>query len=268
MDIVTFSEQLQSRMKEQMEAIAEEGPDELATTAQIMNVIRESIHDLEQFTYNYTFKDQQEEIRFFKEVKPIFVSQYHFHSNVFSIRLFESYNDLESRKEFYSTTLKRLEVFARKNRGFYLYCMTNSTFFDDKYFTRKGKLFSAFGKEPFATPFDEKLAKILAHEMLKTYLQETMRKLNPNGGEGVLTWTASKTKLIELGIALQAVGAFNNGSVDIKHIFEKFERIFGVDLKSYYRIFLQIRGRKKGQTVFIDQLKEKLMQKISDVDEI
>ena len=73
--------------------------------------------------------------------------------------------------------------------------------------------------------------------------------------------------MVELGVALQAVGAFNHSNADLKHILAVFEKIFKVDLKNYYRIYLQIKDRKKGQATFLDQLKDRLIQKINEDEE-
>jgi hypothetical protein len=266
MDIIIFSEELQARMKEQMKAAADMEHAELALTAQLIAIVKDTIHDLEQVLYNYVFKGQQEEILFFKEIKPVFVSQYIYHSRVFSIKLFDSFNGINNRKAFYEELMKQLEQFASKNKDFYVYVMSNATHYDDRYFTRKSKVL--FRGNPFATQMDDKLARLLANELLKKYLLDAIERQHAQTGETNLKWTASKTALIELGIALQAAGAFNNSNADIKEIFSAFEQIFKVNLKDHYRIFLQIKERKKGQTVFLDQLKERLIQKISDEDEV
>ncbi|HYF70253.1 MAG TPA: RteC domain-containing protein [Ohtaekwangia sp.] len=264
MDIIKFSEELQARMKGQMETTVATQPAELVLTAQLIAIIKDAIHDLEQFVYNYAFKNRQEEIHFFKEIKPVFVSQYLYQSKVFAIKLFDSYNELDSRKAFYDKVMKRLELFARRNKEFYVYIMSNSTYFDDRYFTRQNR--SLFKASLFSTEMDDKLAKLLANELLKGYLRDALQK-NPEA-ESHLKWTAPKTALIELGIALQAAGAFNNSNIDIKEIFTAFERIFKVNLKDHYRMFLQIKDRKKGQTTFLDQLKERLIQRINEEDEL
>ena len=82
-----------------------------------------------------------------------------------------------------------------------------------------------------------------------------------------LTWTGAKTDLVELIYALHAVGAFNNATPDLRKIVEAFELIFNVNLGNYSRTFLSIRIRKTGQTAFLDQLQQRLMQRINEMEE-
>jgi hypothetical protein len=67
--------------------------------------------------------------------------------------------------------------------------------------------------------------------------------------------------------ALQSAGVFNNSTADIKQIASCFEWIFNVDLKNYYRTFLEIRSRKANRTAFLDLLKERLIKRMDEADE-
>jgi Asp-tRNA(Asn)/Glu-tRNA(Gln) amidotransferase C subunit len=82
------------------------------------------------------------------------------------------------------------------------------------------------------------------------------------------TWTGSKVALIELLYALHTEGVFNNGTSDLKDIAEYFENVFNIDLGQYHRAFLEIRMRKSDQTKFLNALKEKLVKRMENTDEI
>ena len=267
MDIITFSQELEGRMKLQMESVHDPSGETLISAAKVVRVVGECIAELEQFTRSYTFKHEREEIQFFKELRPVFVSQYLYHAKLLSIKMFEAYNDVDSCKRFYGRTLKALERFARKNWKFYIYMMSGSTTDDAKYFARNRNWIEHISDYPTIAAFDYKLAKLLANELIKQYIQQVLRRQTVPESQIGLPWTASKTSLVELGVALQAVGAFNHSNADLKHILAVFEKIFKVDLKNYYRIYLQIKDRKKGQATFLDQLKDRLIQKINEDEE-
>lgn len=253
-------------MKAQMGSVYDPSGQPLVSAAKVVRVVGECVAELEQFTHSYTFKHQQEEVQFFKELRPVFISQYLYHSKLLSIKMFETYNDLDGCKTFYRQTLKTLERFARNNWEFYTYVLSGSTVDDAKYFGQSRKLTVHCFDDPFNSTYHDRLARLLANELIREYIQAT-RNRGPLESEITLPWTASKTSLVELGVALQAVGAFNHSNSDLKHILSVFEKIFRVDLKNYYRIYLQIRDRKKGHAVFIDQLKDRLIQKINDDEE-
>jgi hypothetical protein len=82
-----------------------------------------------------------------------------------------------------------------------------------------------------------------------------------------LTWTDSKTALIELIYAFHSQASLDNGKVDIKEIATYFEQTFNVDLGDYYKTFLEIRIRKSSRTKYLDSMRESLLKKMDNADE-
>jgi hypothetical protein len=146
--------------------------------------------------------------------------------------------------------------------------MAGATYLDSQYFTRKGSQYLPLKKdEKFSTRYDVKLARILAHEMIKDYILASIRKSEYSKADASynpLQWTTQKVALVELIYALHAAGAFNYGKTDVKQIVNCFEDVFGIDLGNYARVFSEIRIRKKGQTNFIDHLKQRLETTIAE----
>lgn len=242
--------------------------DEIIKLGKTLSFIRELITELKVFTRNYKFQNQAEEIQFFKEVKPVFLSQYFYYKKVFAIRLFDSFKDTKSRQENYFQLLQQIERFVKKNLEFYKYCTSGNTFKDTHYFIRSNHQYKSFDyDENFSTRYDTKLAKILGKELIKEYILSLLKRPTNNVTSGEhLTWTGQKTDLTELIYALHSAGVFNNGSVNIKLIASVFEDMFDVRLGDYYRTFLEIRLRKRSQTPFLDQLREKFSQRINEVN--
>jgi len=266
MNIITFSEQLQVRMKEYL---SERNPDQddLTRTGNAITFLRQVILDLKRFASVYKFKDETEEICFFKEIKPLFTSQFLYYKKIFAIKLFDSFRDLKSRQNNYHRILEQLKSFARKNQDFYEYCMTGTTYLDKQYFTRHKQFPKSVNTdEMFTTGYDTRMAKILANELLKSFLHNALQKslADPQGNHSPLTWTGSKTDLIELIYALHYSNVFNTGSADIKLIATSFESYFNVSLGNYYRTLQDIKLRKSGQTNFLDQMKTTLDKQLNE----
>lgn len=72
--------------------------------------------------------------------------------------------------------------------------------------------------------------------------------------------------LIELIYAMHAVKAFNEGSADIKAIAAAVESCFNVKLGQYYSVFQGIRLRKTIPTIFLDEFKNRLNHRMSEMD--
>src|SRR5258708_38252445 len=134
-DIITFSDQLQNRMKKGLDDL-KSVQDEQLRARKALTFIKEIIGELRTFTCAYVFRNEDEEIRFFKEVKPVFLSQFYYYKKLFTIELFGSFNDVRGRQNNYYKTLQKLENYVKKNKEFYEYSMTNATFLDQVYFMR------------------------------------------------------------------------------------------------------------------------------------
>lgn len=114
--------------------------------------------------------------------------------------------------------------------------------------------------ETFTTGYDMKLAKILAHELIIKQIRSLNKSVESTG----LTWSGSKTDLIELIYALHSVGCVNQGAASIKQIATCFESLFNIKLNGYYRAFLDIKLRKGPQMGFIEDMRLKYLAKIKE----
>jgi hypothetical protein len=269
-DIKTFSDQLQQKLKGQLEVIGLETSDPIAMVSKSLQAIKVCLIELKEFARDYQFSNMTEEIVFFKEIKPIFMSQYYYHKRILSIKLNEPIGDREDTLRYFYHELKLIQDFKNKNCEFHKYCLTNSTHLNDRYFSREGYHNTNPNEdERFSTGYDNTLALLLANQMLKDYLQSAIKKVSSEFEDEkiLLTWTGPKTYLIELVYALQSAETFNNGKADIKQIASAFENIFNISLGNYYRGFQEIQQRKKGKSYFLDQLKTKFIQRVNEFDQ-
>ncbi|MCG8308521.1 MAG: RteC domain-containing protein, partial [Cytophagales bacterium] len=210
MDVKTFSDQLRSRMNEQIEATRNEETDDLATTAKIIQVIRDSLFELKQFIHLYEFKEQEEEVCFFKEIKPGFQSKYFFHQWVFDKEIETSFLDYEKANKFYEEQLSQIRAFRARNRELYLYFKSGRKHHDHQYFVRRNSQFNLYPDVDcsFSTGYDNKVARIIAYDLLEEFLQKKRNKIpgqsEHENGISKFHWTATKTDLVELIYALHA----------------------------------------------------------------
>ncbi|MBX2968251.1 MAG: RteC domain-containing protein [Cyclobacteriaceae bacterium] len=267
MNIIEFSEGLQAKIKQELDTLNTD-QDEIIKIGKVLTFIRGMITELKEFTRSYKFQSTSEEIQFFKEIKPVFMSQYFYYKKIFAIRLFDSFKDAKSKQANYYDLLNRLEVYVKKNLEFYQYCMSGKTFMDAHYFTRQNTAHQSLDlDENFSTGYDTRLAKILTNELVKKHILTALHKCHSEISNGpILTWTDSKASLIELIYALHSAKVFNKGVADIKLVASTFENLFNISLGNYYRVIQEIRIRKSGQTNFLDQLKAKLQQRLNDYD--
>jgi len=232
------------------------------------------------------FENQQDEIQFFKKVKPKVYSQLIYHNQIFKIESKRPNSCDKVQRKFLVGELDKIQIFLNDNLEFYQYHRCNSNFLDDHYFMRgKGDIRLRLGSldfltdSLFCTNHDQTVACIKAYDILTIYLKQELEKLNSRYGrnelrnkedylnESKLNWTESKVALIELIYAIHSTGAVNRGVTDIKLLSDVFEQIFHIDLGDRYRAFIEIRARKKERTKFIDYLKESLIHRMDDIDQ-
>lgn len=124
--------------------------------------------------------------------------------------------------------------------------------------------------QSFSTSHDYKVAKIIANDLIQVYIENQLNTKNYNkiSHESSLNWTGNKTALTELIYALYSLGVFENGNVDIKLISKTFERTFNIDLGDFYHTFMELKSRKINRTKFLDSLRDALIKKMDEQDEM
>jgi hypothetical protein len=237
-----------------------------------MILTRAIIDELRLLIEKHVFKNQEEEIIFFKEVKPVFYSTLIFETRLFRLHLNQPLGTKQIVRKYWKKELKSITRFFRQNTGFYEYLRVQDTHLDTVYFTRNApnmeqlELYIDYNPK-FTTARDGLVAEIFANDNLEQYILNLLNGSGARERNLNLQWTGSKAGLVELIYALQSGGVYNEGQIGIKEIAETFQQLFKVDLGNYYNIFNEIRLRKKNRTTLLDQLREKVLRKMDELDE-
>ncbi len=258
--------------------------DVLQLSEKCIKLVKDTLETIRTIVLEEDFKNTQDEIYFFKNVKPQVYSKLIYYAKLFNIESKRPRGSSKPQKKYLDYQIVRLQDYFNDNLEFYQYFRRGGTSLDLQYFIR-GKddirlhpdNFHFFTDDKFSTSHDSTVATIMAYDMLIVYLKQEIDKLeNIKGMETIiksnqfsskLFWTASKTDLIELIYAIHSSGAINSGTADIKEMAIICEQIFNIDLSNYYHTFVEIRSRKTNNTKFIDKLKESLIQRIEESDE-
>ena len=247
------------------------------------SIILNFISKLKSYVLICKFFDKEEEINFFKHLKPKFYSKLIYHQKVVNIQSHLPLATLQDVKNYYLNELKKINDYFNTNHELVAYHRSQTTSFDEIYFSIKEPdswlLMNVEDYETdlnFTTIYDHKISKIIAYELLSEFIKSMLAKLDIqhdlSGTEKAsnaanVSWTSSKVSLVELLYALQSSGSCNNGQIDLKQLANHFEKIFNIDLGNYYRVFQEMRIRKINRTTFLDQLKERLIQRMDEADE-
>ncbi len=283
MTVSEFAISLYDEMELSLSEINFKDTDYLQVSRISLIIILNSISKLKAFVLDGEFISKEEEINFFKHLKPKFYSKLIYHQKVISIQSHLPLAPLNGLKNYYLDELRKINDSISSNQEFVTYYRSQATSFDEIYFLRKDQapwlLMSSEDFDVdlnFTTIYDNRISKIIAYEFISEFLTSSIEKVeirkflgeNPDvHSQKALNWTASKVSLVELLYALQTTGAYNNGAIDLKHLANHFEKIFNVDLGNYYRVFQEMRIRKTNRTTFLDKLKDKLTKMMDESDE-
>ena len=241
--------------------------------------IKSTLNKLRTFVLNYTFRNEEEEILFFKEIKPEIFSQLIYFVKINNIESKKPMGSFENQQNYLLNELEKLTLFFNNHLEFYRYYRMNSTFLDDKLFVRGREDFHFHLDNPliytdpdFSTSLDYMVAEIMANDRLEVFLKSELDALiiknsNPNWGpleimgNTSLQWTDDKTSLVELIYGLNAIGSINNGKCEINVLTAFFENGFNVRLPDVYRTFIDLKDRSM-PTKYIDTMRGSLRQRM------
>lgn len=243
----------------------------------IIIFIEDILRQLTEWLQNHVFDSIQEEIIFFKEIKSNIVAKLIFYKEILLL-VATLPLDKSKRIKHFDKKLDAIHKFHRKNKEFIKYVKSQSTHFDELYFSRKQHkdLFLndcsvIIHDTKICTSHEYLLAEIIAYEQLALHIENRMESLKKSAAasknqiQSNLHWTAKKIDLIELIYALHEAKVFDNGQADIKEITNIFEKAFQIDLgDNITRSYIDIKNRKSDQTRFLNQLQNVLETKIDN----
>lgn len=269
-------------MSVELQKIAISAENQLQLAEQSFYEVEGAMTKLKEYISGYAFKNIDEEIKFFKELKPEFQKELIFYEEVLYIESCKPIGPEKARKRFLQQLLNRIQGYCEKNKYFYNYYRSGETVYDRHYFVRNAIQIPLLPvsysdiDSSFSTPYSYKLAKLQAMDKLRVHIQSSL-KANTDisetikQGQGKLrrrrVWTGPKAALKEIILAMDAKGWVSHGEGGIKQLVTDFEEFFGTDLGNIYRELLGMALRKKGYTPHIDGLKEALENRIKEKHE-
>ena len=250
----------------------------------VVEFLQRSLEDMRTCIVNHPFSNKEEEIYFFKHIKPEVLSRLLYFTEIYNTEMRKPHGSIEVLKKYYNDRLDELTSYFESNLDFYQYYRSKATHLDSHYFVRGHIDFKLcpncvpYDRDPeFSTCYDHKAAQILANDMLCIYLNKKLDGVDKQViiaksryflPEHPFRWTATKIAAVELGYAIYAAGILNNGQADIKEIMTFMEASFQIDLGDYYRTYITMKDRKKDRTSFLNSLIKSLLKKMDEDDNL
>ena len=258
------------------------GYDIVENSLSMVHRLQAVLNDLKTKLQTYSFPAKEDEITFFKTQKPEILGRLLFFYKIYRIETQCPNGSDDVIRSYINRELDNLTYFFNRNLDFYQYYRSHSTLYDEYYFVRgKSDLrlctdSAQFDKDPnFSTGYDYKVAKIIANEMLRIYLNKRLVKLETNTQvednlqkclKYPFRFTGKKVFLIELGYSLVSSGDINNGNVEIKEMMNFLGTVFQVELGDYYAAYIAMKERRKDRTAYLSRLQDSLVKRMDEDD--
>lgn len=238
----------------------------------MINFLQSLLSELKTYVLKNNFSNSEQEVEFFKQVKPQVLGKLIYYNKIFSM---ESSCPVSRGKMYFNYFQRQLKMLKSEykdnicNRDFYRYYRTGRTDRDHNYFQlgqinyHDGLTSEVFEIDlSFSTYYDNKVAHIIANELLYIYLLD---KINPEENPDVIlttkndhkdiSWTNSQNALIELIYALYTSNSISQGNIGIRKLALIFQVLFRTPLNDIHHAFHRMKTRAGSRTAFLDQLK-------------
>ncbi|WP_321480077.1 RteC domain-containing protein [uncultured Bacteroides sp.] len=272
--MISFTSRLKKEIGVSIEQIESSKISAITKSLEASHVLADVFNKLKAFILAYDFRDEEEEIMFFKEIKAKLCYRLIYYRKVYNIEMNRP-NGVDIQREYLCEKLNEINAYNTKRLDFIRYYRSGASHLDTLYFLR-GKpdpeqYLETFYYEldsNFSTNCDFKVAKILANDMLSAYLMHEIELLNSNGQQTCSfgfpatkkTWKGSKTELQKQLFSWDSAGLF--GDVPLAQLFDYIQNVFNIELDSNIsRTFSDLKIRNT-PTPFLDQLKNALLRRM------
>ncbi len=240
------------------------------TASNFLSLLKEKVLD-------YSFASPEEEIHFFKVIKPKFSSLLIFYSNVERLEIDKPEGGVLHLKDYYESELKTVKRFFDGNRQIYAYYRSEDDDLDRQLFLRGVSdtprwlcKIRVDQDERFSTAGDYLYARIIATEQIARYLETAITGVDfhPFVSDDIdTTWTGESINLLEMAYGIYQTAQVNNGKIGLAELVRKFEKVFNVTIGRPYRRFSEIKQRKRlSRTKYLDEMAKSINKKIDDED--
>jgi hypothetical protein len=275
-----FLETLYTKLKEDLDIIADFGTIPVKRLALALSTIKEVIDKIKIYLQKPPFQNPADEIDFFKYEKPRFLSEQLYVIEIFTIESNKPVADIAALKKYYEMELLYIKRFFTQYQFLYQYFKYELKELDHLLFVVGVKPSDLIVPEPsdsdstFSTCGDGLFAKFIAYERLQVFIIGELKSLeNPavalkKDGAAFTTelvWTGESINLVELAYGICLTGQINNGNATVTEIIEWLEEHLQVIIGTAHRRWVSISKRKRiSQTKYLDQIKEAIIKRLDD----
>jgi hypothetical protein len=254
--------------------------DPLERLTYVLKIIDDTMYEIRKVLRANTFINVQEEINFFKYIKPEILSHRIEEGLKYNLTINKPIGTSEIQLKYFEEELKALHSFFRMNAFYYQYYRNKFFELDSLFFIRNsGPLTVPIAdiiippEAEFSAPMSYLFSKFIAYENTQYFILEQIAELQNPGGKkkapaseaADLKWTGDSINIVELAYGLWLTGQLNNGNASLNQIVRWLEANLHVSIGIVQRRFDEIGRRKRlSPTRYIDQMRDNILKKIEN----
>lgn len=276
-------EEMMQEVEKRTAAIDLNGKNIIEDCREIISFLKEKLVEMKVAVLSEPFKDETEEIYFFKYRKPMLLGRLLYFHEVLCIEMRRPLDD-NMLDGYYMRCQEEQKLFFDRHVAFYQYYRSGVGYLDHHYFVR-GQQKEGFDVDVchfddgsgFSTGYDHLVARIMAMEMQYAHLTEKRRICLQKDEEqpsallkikSIYKWTGSAIELVEMVYGLNEMGCLNSGETPIHELAAFMGTLFGVDVRDCYSAYTDMKRRKnESRTYFLDKMRERLNKRMQQDDE-
>lgn len=273
--MIQYTSRLKKEVDAEIEKIEHSEVNAMMKSLEASRVFKKAYNQLKAFILSYTFPSEEEEILFFKEIKPRLCFRLIYYRKLHNIEL-DRPTGADKQREYLSEILNDINKYNHKRLDFIRYYRSGSSHLDSLYFLRMQtdteqymETFSHEFDPNFTTNCDFKVAKILSNDMLSDYLEREIEVLNDSnnimiGSFGFpaikLTWKGTKAEFQEQILAWDSAATF--GDVPFTQLHVYMQNVFNIQVDSKLSRVIDDLKTRNEPTPFMKKLKELLLRRM------
>ncbi|MDH6306717.1 hypothetical protein M2459_001951 [Parabacteroides sp. PF5-5] len=273
--MLQFCSCLKKEIDAEIEKIENSEISSMTKSLEASRLLRDAYNELKSFISSYTFQSEEEEILFFKEIKPRLCFRLIFYRKLYNVEM-DRPTGTEKQREYLNDLLNGINKYNCKRLDFIRYYRSGSSIFDSLYFLRgqadTEQYMETFSHEfdpNFSTNCDFKVAKILANDMLSDYLSSEIEALNDNNNMIIssfgfpatkITWKGTKAEFQEQVLSWDNAATF--GDVPFTQLHSYMQNVFNIQVDSNLSRILDDLKTRNNPTPFMDKLKNALLRRM------
>lgn len=280
--IQELSKRLLKQLETELEEIAMQTSEPLTKLTSTLKPIRQTLRKLRLYLDDHPFASVEDEIHFFKNVKPEFYKWQIYFSELYTIESGIPSVDVDAQRQWFENELLYVQRFFKQYSFQYQYYKLGATELDRFYFVRGVEnnsllMPSVPELDPFfSTACDYLFSKLKAFELLQAWLLDRILYLKKNPlasyqpGSDVeqMRWTGDSINLAELAFGIHRTGQLNNGTASVGSIFRWLEDKLQINIGIPSKRLSEIRRRTSiSRTRFLDEMIEEVVRKMDKEDE-